>query len=78
MERIKRQNGNTYLSVVESPDTIDLGGSTAKLSDQFGGGDCASSAGESQDERGSRGNHYEILRIIIEKVMRVFFKLGPR
>ena len=67
MERIKRQNGNTYLSVVESPDTIDLGGSTAKLSDQFGGGDCANSTSKGQDEGGGRGEHYnnKILNIEI-------------
>ena len=42
----------TYVRVVQSTDTIDIGGCIAQLSDKCSGGDCASRSGKGNDECG--------------------------
>ena len=53
----KGLNIDTNLRIIQRPDTINLGRSTAKLSNKFGGGHCADGTSESQNERGGRSKH---------------------
>ena len=52
-----RKTIDAYLSIIQRPDTINLGRGFTKLSNEFSGGDSASGTSKSQNKGGSGGEH---------------------
>ena len=49
----------TYVRVVQSTDTIDIGGCIAQLSDKCGSRDCTGRTSKSENKSGKCCDHYE-------------------